>query len=205
MLKFDIRDKIKFKFTNKESLEEDYDSQFFRDIIYPTKDKDGYYKLRLFDLLILYGKDIFDMIEKDVIINDKYIFDIVNGMAEIEVTQIGEFWFKQKFGEDALDNFPITRDRYRLIPFGQILYYYNIGMNLSMNSEDIIAMNLYIDAKELTNEEFGQMHDETNPELAKKMANKAFVDQGLVEAGIIKEEQPKKLVKKPKKNNKGQQ
>lgn len=39
---------------------------------------------------------------------------------------------------------------------------------------------------------------ETNPELAKEMANKAFVDQGLVEAGIIKEEQPKKLVKKPK-------
>ena len=44
---------------------------------------------------------------------------------------------------------------------------------------------------------------ESNPELAKEMANKAFVDQGLVEAGIIKEEQPKKLVKKPKKDNKG--
>lgn len=30
------------------------------------------------------------------------------------------------------------------------------------------------------------------------MASKAFVDQGLVEAGIIKEEQPKQLIKKPK-------
>jgi len=40
---------------------------------------------------------------------------------------------------------------------------------------------------------------ETNPVLAKEMANKAFVDQGLVEAGIIKEGQPKQLVKKPKK------
>ena len=43
---------------------------------------------------------------------------------------------------------------------------------------------------------------ETNPELAREMANKAFVDQGLVEAGIIKEDQPKKLIKKPKKDNK---
>ena len=39
---------------------------------------------------------------------------------------------------------------------------------------------------------------QNNPELAKEMASKAFVDQGLVEAGIIKEEQPKQLIKKPK-------
>ena len=187
MLKFDVRDEVKFKFTEKGTLELDYDSQFYRDILFPTKDKDGYYKLPFLDLDLLYWNDIFNMIEKDIIINDKYIFDIENGMAEIGVSQMGEFWFKQKFGEEVLNNFPITRDGYRLIPFGQILYYDHMGVNLSLNSKDIVAMDLYLDAKELTKKD-----NETN-----NFSDSVEIDETTASHTT---EQPKQLVKKPKKD-----
>ena len=204
MLKFNIRDEIKYKITNKGKLllEEDLNDDFISDYLSSAKENDGYYKESLFQIMMFFGKNFLDKekpIEKDVIINDKYTFDIINGMAEVEVTQMGEFWLKRKFGEEVLDNFPITRDRYRLFPFGQLLYYFAIGINPGMQGkDDCLAINMYIDAKELTKEEFSQMYDETN-----HFADSEELDQAV--KSLTNKEQPKKLVKKPKKDNRSQQ